>query len=233
MDFKPTFLYIKQHSITEKLYFGKTTNKDPLKYNGSGRHWKSHIKKHGLEHVRTIWFCLFTDKEELIKFATLCSEMWNIVESDVWLNLKSENGLDGGLIGYIHSEHSKLKISSKLKGLLFSSKRRKNISKSLTGRSQSDARRNNTSLALIGHAMSQETKDKIGAKNKGKTRTLEQREKMSIDRRGKKLSEAAILNRKITANQLVICNHCGKEGKRSMMNIFHFKNCKIFKNDIK
>lgn len=54
MIYTPTYLYIKQHTITGKLYFGKTI-KDPEKYMGSGTHWKRHINKHGKEHVETLW----------------------------------------------------------------------------------------------------------------------------------------------------------------------------------
>lgn len=43
-SFKPTYLMIKQHEITGLKYLCKTTRKDPLKYNGSGRYWKPHIK---------------------------------------------------------------------------------------------------------------------------------------------------------------------------------------------
>ena len=52
---KPTYLYIKQHSITKKKYFGKTVSKDPYKYTGSGKVWNRHIKKHGKEHIDTLW----------------------------------------------------------------------------------------------------------------------------------------------------------------------------------
>lgn len=96
--FKPTYLYIKQHSITGKLYFGKTV-KDPEKYLGSGKHWIRHIKKHGIEHIETIWYCLFLDKESCTEFALNFSKQENIVESKDWLNLKPENGLDGGSDG--------------------------------------------------------------------------------------------------------------------------------------
>jgi hypothetical protein len=92
---KPTYLYIKQHSVTGKLYFGKTVKKDIFKYLGSGKYWSSHIKKHGIEHVETLWFCLFTEKEEIRIFALMCSEMWDIMKSEEWLNFKPENGLDG------------------------------------------------------------------------------------------------------------------------------------------
>ncbi len=50
-----TYLYIKQHTITGKLYFGKTI-RDPLKYFGSGLHWSPHIRVHGKEHVMTLWY---------------------------------------------------------------------------------------------------------------------------------------------------------------------------------
>jgi hypothetical protein len=45
--FKPTWLYIKQHNLTKLKYFGKTINKDPVKYKGSGKHWTRHINKYG------------------------------------------------------------------------------------------------------------------------------------------------------------------------------------------
>ena len=48
-DFVPTYLYIKQHSITGKLYFGKLVagRIDILKYKGSGVYWRRHIAKCG------------------------------------------------------------------------------------------------------------------------------------------------------------------------------------------
>lgn len=132
MLFIPTYLYIKQHAITGKLYFGKTIQ-NPETYLGSGERWLNHINKHGKEHVVNLWYCLFYDKDELTKFATTCSQQWNIVESDTWLNTIPENGLDGcppGLVrstlnckriseskkGHIHSEETKIKIGSSNKG---------------------------------------------------------------------------------------------------------------------
>ena len=92
---KPTYLYIKQHNKTGLLYFGKTTN-NPEIYQGSGLHWLRHLKVHGARDVTTLWYCLFTERDELVKFATLFSVSNNIVESVDWANLKPENGLDGG-----------------------------------------------------------------------------------------------------------------------------------------
>ena len=93
--YTPTWLYIKEHSTTGLRYFGKTV-KDPLKYSGSGTRWLHHLRKHGKEHVTTVWSCLFTSREELIEFATFFSEEFNIVKSNHWANLCPESGTDGG-----------------------------------------------------------------------------------------------------------------------------------------
>ena len=95
----PTVLYIKQHSVTGLKYFGKTTQ-DPLKYKGSGKHWKLHIKKHGPEYVVNLWVSEpYTDADAITEFALTFSKDHNIVESKDWANQKPENGLDGALTG--------------------------------------------------------------------------------------------------------------------------------------
>lgn len=114
--FKPTYLYIKQHSITGKLYFGKTDSKNPETYLGSGKHWKAHIKLHGKEHVETLWYCLFLDKESLVEFATIFSAQNGISESTEWLNMKPENGLDGGAPGTKFTQEHRDKIRASLTG---------------------------------------------------------------------------------------------------------------------
>lgn len=97
--FKPTFLYIKQHSITKLLYFGKTT-RNPLKYSGSGLHWKRHINKHDPKYVETLWYCLFTDEDLCREFAIAFSKQEDIVTSELWANLIEENGIDGAPVGH-------------------------------------------------------------------------------------------------------------------------------------
>lgn len=42
------FLYEKIHNKTGLKYFGKTTQ-NPYTYQGSGKRWKNHIKKHGYD----------------------------------------------------------------------------------------------------------------------------------------------------------------------------------------
>lgn len=100
-NFKPTYLYIKQHKITGLKYFGKTTQKNPYKYNGSGSHWIKHIKKHG-KKIETLWVYLFNDIDTLVSVALALSEMYDIVNSDFWSNQMVEDGLSG-----YNSEQSK------------------------------------------------------------------------------------------------------------------------------
>ena len=116
--FRPTFLYIKQHTVTGKLYFGKTWKRDPEIYLGSGTRWKAHIRKHGSSLVETVWYCLFTDKDDLVSFALQFSRNHNIVESDDWLNLVEENGLAGSgrPKSFSFSEDSKLLMSKARQG---------------------------------------------------------------------------------------------------------------------
>ena len=94
---KPTRLYIKQHSITKKKYFGKTTLDDPIKYLGSGSRWKKHIKKHGIQFVETIWLSdLYYDtsiREPALHFS--CENNIDTTPS-VWANQMLEDGLTGG-----------------------------------------------------------------------------------------------------------------------------------------
>jgi len=156
--FEPTFLYIKQHSVTRKLYFGKTKY-NPAKYLGSGLHWKNHIKKHGKEHVVTLWYCLFLDQESCTEFALNFSTQHCIVESEEWLNLKPENGLDGGCItGLIpwnkgkcnihqHSEETKLKMSNSHKNTIHTAEWNMKVKLALTGKKKTQTHVNNNSLA--------------------------------------------------------------------------------------
>ena len=149
----PTYLYIKQHSVTGLKYFGKTTNKDPYKYLGSGKHWLNHIKKHGKEFVETMWISEpYTNKELLIEYALNFSKENNIVESNEWANLILENGLDGGTHGRILSEETRQKISSANKG-------------------------------KPGNQMTEDNKAKLSAINKGKIMSDETKAKMSLTRK--------------------------------------------------
>lgn len=95
---KPSWLYIKRHSKTGLLYFGKTTQKDPLKYNGSGVKWMAHCNFHGVEFIETMWLMYFNSEIEFKYFATTFSYMNNIKEESRWANLTNEDGRGGARI---------------------------------------------------------------------------------------------------------------------------------------
>ena len=103
----PTYLYIKQHSITKKKYYGKTTNLDPYKYNGSGKVWTRHIKKHGKEHIVTLWVSELYYDTSIVEVALKFSADNDIVKSKEWANIDPENGLNGCTPGVKHTEKAK------------------------------------------------------------------------------------------------------------------------------
>ena len=87
------YLYKKTHNKTGLQYLGKT-EKDPFTYCGSGTRWLTHLEKHGTDlHTEIIKEC--ATKEEMTHWGSYYSELWNIVESDEWANLRPETG-DGG-----------------------------------------------------------------------------------------------------------------------------------------
>ena len=110
-SFQPTWLYIKRHSKTGLLYFGKTINADPFYYKGSGTYWLRHLKVHGRRHVETLWCERFTDIFDLVEFALFFSEYMDIVASPAWANLIPENGLSA-----VMTEVTKGKIATTLTG---------------------------------------------------------------------------------------------------------------------
>jgi len=202
---KPTYLYIKQHSVTGLKYFGKTTKKDPNKYLGSGKYWTRHIKKHGTQFVETIWLSdLFINEKILIEFSILISEHWDIVKSDKWANLKLENGIDGGG-GY--GGKGKVAVKDKignnflidktdhryLSGELISVAKNKVTTKDITGIIHYVDKTDHRYLSgeLVGNA-------------KGLRRSEETKRKQSISGKGKKRSEEIKINIGISSRKSYI-----------------------------
>ena len=96
-NFQPTRLYIKKHSKTGLLYFGKSIREDVEQYRGSGVRWNNHLEVHGKYQVETIWVSdWFTDPHDIEEFALFFSEEHDIVNNDAWANLIPEDGLSGG-----------------------------------------------------------------------------------------------------------------------------------------
>jgi hypothetical protein len=197
----PTYLYIKQHSITGLKYFGKTTQ-DPYKYPGSGIHWIRHIKLHGKEHIVTLWVSELYYDTSIVEPALHFSEENNIVESKEWANLKPENGLDGWvpgrkhtdealvkMKGRTHTDETKVKISDAQKGKKLSSETRIKIGIASTGRTHSIEAKSKMSKNTKGKTFSEETRTKLKASRKGRITSDETRAKMSASKKGKPKSD--------------------------------------------
>ena len=191
--YTPTYLYVKQHSVTGLKYFGKTT-RDPIKYIGSGKYWLPHIKKHGKEHVVTLWSQLFDDKDLLTEFALLFSEHWDIVKSDKWANLIPENGLNGGsLKGRIVSEETRQKISENSGSRL--PEVRNKISVANTGKRATTQTKEKMSKSRIGKIHTEDSISLMRESKYGSTHTEEAKLKMSKSHKGKILTPEHIANR--------------------------------------
>lgn len=99
-------LYKKTHKDTGLKYLGYTKSSDPREYQGSGKYWTWHIEKHGYNVDTEILFET-TNKQEIKAKVLYYSELWNVVESDEWANLKPESGCGGT---FTHREDSIEKI---------------------------------------------------------------------------------------------------------------------------
>lgn len=223
MIFSPTYLYIKQHAVTGKLYFGKTT-RNPIKYFGSGKLWKRHINKYGKEHVITLWYQLYNNPFDLVADALSISYSLDIVNNGSWLNLMVENGLDGG----IHSEKHKLRMTGENNPFYNKNHTKESkllISKSNTGRkhsieaiakiSISSTGSNNgmynkkhsvesklkMAILATGKKASEATKLKMSKSRTGKKRSDESKLKMSLASKGKPHSEQHTKNNKASQSK--------------------------------
>lgn len=170
------YLYVKTHKITGLKYLGKTSNKDPHKYSGSGKYWQRHLKKYGKDYDTQI-ICECHSEEDLKEKGLYYSNLWNVVESDDWANLKEEAG-DGGS----HGIETRRKIGESAKGRIPWNKGKTGIYSSETLQSISNARK--------GSKHSTETKQKMSEADRSHyTRTapvsVETREKLANLRRGK------------------------------------------------
>lgn len=198
MEFKPTRLYIKEHSVTGLKYFGKTTLNDERfrYYDGSGKYWLRHIKKHGIEHVKTIWLSeFFYNKDDVKEFAELFSEEFDIVNSKQWANMMLENGLDGGTFG--NGDDNVAKRPDVRKKISEAAKSRKHPSPS------------------------NETRKKISEANSGKKRLDVSNYKKPKSSEHKAKIAKASLNRKRET-----CKYCGITCAINTLTRFHNDRCK-------
>ncbi len=169
------YLYVKTHKITGLKYLGKTESKDPHKYKGSGKYWTSHLNVHGPEYTTEI-IKECSSKEDLKYWGKYYSDLWNVVESTDWANLKEEVG-DGGR----QSEEVRKKISDAGKGRIPWNKGKRIWS--------AEDRKRIGDLNRARGPQSTETIAKRVVKNTGKKRTEEQKQNLSNSQIGKKFTD--------------------------------------------
>jgi hypothetical protein len=168
-------LYVKTHNSTGLKYLGFTTSTDPHTYKGSGVYWKLHLEKHGYDcTTEIIREC--QSKEELKEWGLYYTNLWNIVESNKWANLKEEIG-DGGR----QSAEVRKKISEAGKGRIPWNKGKRMWS-------EEDKKR----IGELNKARGPQSKETIAkrvAKTTGKIRNDEQKKRSSDAQKGRKLTE--------------------------------------------
>jgi hypothetical protein len=136
-------LYKKTHRVTGLQYLGYTS-KDPYTYLGSGHYWTRHLVKHGNEIDTEILLQTFSN-EEIKEMGKYYSNLWNVVESKEWANLKEETGTGGAM-----SLEGRKKVSQKMIGRPKSKEWRENHSKIMTGKQHSAEAKINHSNAMSG-----------------------------------------------------------------------------------
>jgi len=157
------------------------------------------------------------------------------VFSPEWLNMAAWPMIDGrgennGMYGKTHSEEAKRKMSEAKKGKKGKTrseetKRRMSEAKKgennpMYGKTRSEEHSRKISEANTGKTKSEEHKRNLSGSMTGKTRSEETRRKQSETMKGKPSALTGKPQEKVT------CPHCKKTGGVSIMNRWHFDNCK-------
>ena len=107
------YLMVKKAYPTGLSYLCQTSTREPYTYKGSGKRWLNHIRAHK-PHIITCVIGEYETMEELKTAGIHYSELFNVVESDDWANLRPEDGMGGGT-GKI-GRRWKIKDTSRMKG---------------------------------------------------------------------------------------------------------------------
>lgn len=176
------YLYVKTHNKTGIKYLGKTVAKDPHLYKGSGKIWRNHCEKYGYDYTTEIIF-QSEDKNEIKEKGLYYSNLWNIVESKDWANLKKEE-CDGGFCKNSITPEANIKRSNTLKKRIMTAEHRANLSKALKGRTsnrteeQKRIAAEKASIKLKGKKKPEGFSEKIRQANLGKAASEDAKAKM-------------------------------------------------------
>ena len=208
-------LYLKTHNKTGRKYLGKTVQ-DPYKYRGSGIHWDRHLKKHGNDVTTEVLFQT-EDEEEFKGVGLYYSKLWNIVESDDFLNFTNEEG-QGGYTSYTAERNEK--ISKALSGCEGNMKGKRHSDK--TKKKMSETWKRKKSEGYVPPPMTEETKEKMSESQKGREAWNKNKEGCFSKETTDRMSE----KRKGIPKPKVKCPHCNNMVPIHLKNRWHFDNCK-------
>lgn len=223
-------LMIKTHNTTGLKYLCMTKQKNHIKYNGSGQYWLKHLKVHG-EDISTEIIFETENHNELRERGKYYSDLWDVVNSDQWANLRPEEGTGGdtvsnkfwitnGVIDRYINRGDDIPIEWR-KGRSTGGFVDKNIQKELSKRGHNSEKYKE---AMKDPAV----REKISNSKKGKPNFLNRGNLNPATRPEvrEKMSNTAKLR------PMIKCDICGKEGQKSPgMFAFHFKNCKYNDNN--
>lgn len=200
------YLYVKTHNKTRLNYLGFTI-RDPYKYNGSGKYWLNHLKQYGTDLSTKIIFET-SSYDELKQIGLFFSNIFDVVQSDNWANLKPEYGDSG--FGWKHSPE----ILEKM--------RQRSLGRKHTPEAKEKCR-----IAKLGKKQSPEHIAKLSKVRKGKTPHNKGKQSPFI---GVPRTEECKKNIKLGIMKLgkveMTCPVCGKIGIGNSMKRWHFDNCK-------
>lgn len=167
-------IYLKTHNRTGLKYLGYT-KQDPYKYQGSGKHWKRHLKKHGVDVSTQILFTT-EHKPEIKQVGEYLSEVYDVVNNNWFANLMVERG-DGGAQAYETCQ----RVAEQLRGRPISEAHKAAVSKARKGKKLSKEH----IAKLTGGNLSYEHKAKISAKLKGVPKSKEHAAKVGAAQKGR------------------------------------------------
>lgn len=129
-------------------------------------------------------------------------------------------GSSNPFYGKSHSSSSRKSMSESHKGVPLSENHRKSLSAATKGK------RGGENNGFFGKQHSEESKNKIGSSSK---RVVEDLKASGVPHwnSGRKASEKTLEKLRKQSE----CPHCGKIGRGSAMNRYHFNNCKMAKNN--
>ena len=203
------YLYLKTHAVTGLKYLGQT-ERDPLKYQGSGVDWKAHLAEHGNNHTTEI-LLQSEDKSVISNEGRRLSKQWNIVESAEWANRIPETGGGGSVSGEKNARYGKPAWN---KGITLTEEQRANHN--INGLKQSWGWNKGISTGYV----------TSGVFKKGNIPWNKGINPEEHNWYGKNHTEESIQKMR-KPKEKSTCPHCNKIGGISQMKRWHYNNCKL------